>query len=179
MLSRNRRGGNRAGKGVRGRCAVPQILTQKSDLPAKLHRVLGSDIHRLLRDSRDARPVADLDALDEERAAGGSNRRIVCAACRHPITAERNRIEVNGAAEHTCVNPHGLTFHIACFDVAPGCRSVGVPTTDFTWFRGFAWSYALCGACAILLGWRYQGTAAASFFGLIVNRLVVENESED
>lgn len=120
--------------------------------------------------------MPDVDALDEEGMATGSDRRIVCAVCRHPITAERERIAVNGAAEHTCVNPHGITFHIGCFAAAPGCRALGVPTTDFTWFRGFAWSYAHCGACRTLLGWHYQGPGDASFFGLIMNRLMVEED---
>lgn len=144
---------------------------------AKLDCVVEFEAARILRDTHDARPIADLDRFEEQSLATGSNRRIVCAACRHPITAERNRIAVNGAAEHTCVNPHGITFHIGCFAAAPGCCALGVPTTDFTWFRGFAWSYALCGTCGTLLGWRYQGSGAKSFFGLILNRLVVESRS--
>lgn len=156
--------------------AIPwvQLFQTWADYKYKLSDVF--DERHLLRDSRDTRRAADLDVADDEAIASDSNRRIVCAACRHPITAERDRVAVNGAVEHKCVNPYGLTFHIACFAAAPGCRAFGVPTTDFTWFRGFAWSYALCGACGTLLGWRYQGAGASSFFGLIVNRLLVENE---
>lgn len=98
-------------------------------------------------------------------------RAIACAACGHPITTERERIRVDGSHDHRCVNPHGIHFHIGCFRSAPGCRVTGTPTLDFTWFAGFGWSYALCGNCAALLGWRYDGADGASFYGLILDRL--------
>ncbi len=68
----------------------------------------------------------------------------------------------------------GIVFHIGCFGDAPGCRTTGVPTSEFTWFGGFAWSLALCGNCNAHLGWRYQG-AQVSFFGLILDRLAEEH----
>jgi hypothetical protein len=115
-------------------------------------------------------PVKPVLENDRESTTGG---RIVCASCGHTITTERQRMEMKGRHEHRCVNPDGVIFHIACFRHAPGCASHGVPTTEFTWFPGFAWSYALCGRCATMLGWRYQSTEAA-FFGLILNRLATE-----
>ncbi|HVO28258.1 MAG TPA: cereblon family protein [Candidatus Margulisiibacteriota bacterium] len=112
-------------------------------------------------------PVKPALTNDRESTAA---RRIVCASCGHAITTERQRIEMAGRHEHRCVNPDGVIFHIGCFRYAPGCVIRGVPTTEFTWFPGYAWSYALCDGCATLLGWYYQSNDAA-FFGLILNRL--------
>jgi hypothetical protein len=113
--------------------------------------------------------------IEEERDVE-AGRRIVCAACGHAITTERQRIEMHGRHEHRCVNPGGVIFHIACFRRAPGCVSHGVPTVQFTWFSGFAWSYALCAGCSTLLGWKYQGVDASPFFGLILDRLATARE---
>jgi hypothetical protein len=119
-------------------------------------------------------PVKPASVVDHGSAVG---RRILCAACGHTITSEQQRIEVNGRHEHRCVNPAGIIFHIGCFQRAPGCLTHGVPTTEFTWFPGFGWNYALCGGCSVLLGWQYQGPAA-TFFGLILNRLATERSHE-
>lgn len=112
----------------------------------------------------------------EDEHGSTTERRIVCAVCGHHITTERERIEVQGRHEHRCVNPDSVIFHIGCFQRAPGCASHGVPTLEFTWFPGFAWNYALCNSCSTLLGWKYHGTDAPSFFGLILSRLATAYE---
>jgi len=111
---------------------------------------------------------------DKSKPADEPEHALVCALCRHPITSERQRIEVNGSHQHHCVNPAGLLFHIGCFGDAPGCAAWGEPTTEFTWFPGFAWCYALCRSCRAHLGWRFGGTADDVFFGLVLNRLASE-----
>jgi hypothetical protein len=133
--------------------------------------------HSTLRhDRQDPEVRAPVQPAVEDGQRSMTGRRIVCAACGHPITTERQRIEVNGRHEHRCVNPDGVLFHIGCFHRAPGCVTQGVPTTAFTWFPGFAWTYALCAVCSTLLGWQYQGVDASSFFGLILNRLTTAHE---
>lgn len=130
----------------------------------------------LRRGSADAEPQRLLQTVTEDAGISATRRRLVCSLCRHPITTEQERIAVNGSHEHRCVNPDGLLFHIGCFRNAPGCTDQGGPTTEFTWFAGFAWNYALCNACSTLLGWKFQGSDAPSFFGLILNRLASERE---
>lgn len=105
-------------------------------------------------------------------------RAILCAACRHRLTSERQRISVGDSHEHRFFNPHGFLFHIGCFRAAPGCAVSGVPSMEFTWFPGYAWRFALCGGCGEHLGWRFESADAATFFGLILNRLVVSDESQ-
>jgi hypothetical protein len=102
------------------------------------------------------------------------SRAILCAACGHRITSERNRIEAGGSYEHRFFNPHGILFHIGCFRSAGGCLTTGEANLDFTWFPGYAWRLALCRGCLQHLGWRFESSAGDSFFGLVLNRLVVE-----
>ncbi|GAB4514407.1 MAG: hypothetical protein Tsb0026_19730 [Sulfuricaulis sp.] len=96
--------------------------------------------------------------------------RLFCAACRHLITHQNERIPVQGAHEHRCANPHGITYHIGCFHEAAGCTAIGEATTEYTWFPGYAWCIALCANCRAHLGWRFQ-SEDDYFYGLIVDRL--------
>ena len=99
--------------------------------------------------------------------------RLFCVRCRHLITAQEQRIDVNGAHRHTCTNPHGLTFDIGCFREAPGCAALGEATTEFTWFPGYAWRIADCAKCGAHLGWSFT-SLGGGFYGLILNRLTSE-----
>jgi len=97
-------------------------------------------------------------------------KRLFCAACRLPVTDQNQRIAMLGAHAHSCINPHGLTFHIGCFREAPGCAVAGEATTEHTWFPGYAWRIAACARCGTHLGWRFEGKNGG-FYGLIVRQL--------
>jgi hypothetical protein len=97
-------------------------------------------------------------------------KRLFCAACRHPITHQDERIPVGGSHEHTCTNPAGYTFRIGCFHEAGGCIAAGEATMEHTWLSGYSWQVALCASCERHLGWRFQASADY-FHGLIVDRL--------
>jgi hypothetical protein len=109
---------------------------------------------------------SDVRATDQAKL----ERRLFCALCRHPITHQDERIEVNGGHQHRCTNPGGYTFDIGCFREAAGCIAVGAATGAYTWFRGYEWRVALCASCERHLGWRFDGSAD-HFHGLILNRL--------
>lgn len=111
----------------------------------------------------------------EPSSAAERERRLFCARCRHTITHQNQQIEANGAHTHAFINPHGLTFHIGCFRDAPGCTPLGAPTTEFTWFPGYAWRVADCAKCAVHLGWLFTSSSDA-FYGLIVDRLTSEGK---
>lgn len=116
------------------------------------------------------------ESARERRVRAGSEarprreERLYCATCRHPITRQDERISVQGGAEHVFTNPYGLTFHIACFREAAGCRATGTATAEHTWFPGYRWRIALCAACDTHLGWRYD-SSTDRFHGLIIDRL--------
>jgi hypothetical protein len=97
-------------------------------------------------------------------------RRLFCALCRHPVTHQDERIQVNGGHEHRCTNPGGHTFDIGCFHEAAGCIAIGVATEAHTWFKGYAWRVALCAGCERHLGWRFEAPTD-DFHGLILDRL--------
>lgn len=95
---------------------------------------------------------------------------IRCGRCRHDVTAGRYAIEASGAHAHTFRNPAGWSFRIGCFADAPGAAVAGAPTTDASWFPGYAWRLARCEACGTHLGWWFVGGSDA-FAGLILARL--------
>lgn len=97
---------------------------------------------------------------------------IRCRQCMFAITRTTSRIQVDGAHCHTFANPHGIVFEIGCFKTAPGCGSVGQPTSEFSWFPPRSWQVALCGYCLTHLGWRFVSPESSVFFGLILDRLV-------
>ncbi len=104
-------------------------------------------------------------AVDEREA-------IWCRACGAVVTARRHVIEVDGQHAHTFFNPAGVLYEIGCFDRAPGCARAGRPTTEFSWFPGFAWRYAHCAGCGAHLGWQFVNPDGAGFWGLVLERLL-------
>jgi hypothetical protein len=97
-------------------------------------------------------------------------KRLFCVSCRTLITNQDERITIQGAHEHTCANPHGLTFHIGCFRSARGCVHFGDATAEHTWFKGYSWRIALCAQCQAHLGWVFE-SPTGGFYGLILDRL--------
>lgn len=96
--------------------------------------------------------------------------RWLCVNCHQTVAREQERAWVQGASEHSFVNPSGIKFEILLFEKAHGCLNVGMPTLEHTWFPGCAWSYCVCGRCRSHLGWFYTG--ARAFVAMIRGRIV-------
>jgi hypothetical protein len=96
---------------------------------------------------------------------------LACVRCRAAITTSAAAVAVSGSHAHTFTNPDGFRFHIGCFSRAHGAGASGVPTTDWTWFPGYAWQIEHCASCAEHLGWRFSSSDKA-FHGLILDRLL-------
>lgn len=109
----------------------------------------------------------------KERTRPRDNEYVYCATCSSVLALRRDRIEMNGAHEHTCTNPHGFTFHLGCYAQALGCTIAGQPMAADTWFPGFQWRLAACSECNVHLGW-YFDRGEAFFYGLILNRIQTE-----
>src|ERR1700722_5643259 len=90
-----------------------------------------------------------------------------CKNCGHEVTTPALAIEPH---EHTFRNPAGYSFHVVCYSDAPGAADLGEPTTEYCWFPGYAWSFAICHQCQSHLGWWYSGPER--FAGLIATRLI-------
>jgi hypothetical protein len=100
-------------------------------------------------------------------------RRLLCRSCGSPVTAEAERITIDGQHVHHRTNPAGIDFEFGCFTAARGAENVGQPTTEFSWFAGYTWMYSVCRECVTHLGWHFEGDGP-SFHGLILARLVPE-----
>jgi hypothetical protein len=94
----------------------------------------------------------------------------LCAWCHNRVANERDRFRYDGKDEFTFANPEGIRFAIITFAQTLGCRQAGVPTLEYTWFPGHAWSFCLCARCGQHLGWYYSGEH--EFAGLIKDRIV-------
>ena len=109
---------------------------------------------------------------DEDREEMVDNKwHILCAECSQAITGDSERIEVNGAHEHTFVNPSGIIFQIGCFARVFETKISGSATEQWCWFKGYRWRMVCCARCGTHLGWVYMAHGEMRFFGLILNRL--------
>ena len=112
------------------------------------------------------RPEADekTQTQPQDKAA------VVCKECNQLVTFPEQAITVAGKHEHTFRNPAGYSFHLLCYNQAPGALRAGEDTQEACWFAGYAWSFALCCNCHQHLGWYYTGPN--SFAGLIATRVL-------
>ena len=94
----------------------------------------------------------------------------LCAWCLNRVAVDQDRFQYEGKDHFAFSNPDGLTFRIITFSRTLGCSEAGVPTLEFTWFPGHAWSFCQCDQCSQHLGWFYAGQH--HFVGLIIDRLV-------
>ncbi len=97
---------------------------------------------------------------------------ILCRQCQLVITSPEERIEMQGAHQHTFANPNGIVYQIGCFRSAAGCGYAGQSSDEFTWFKGYSWRIAVCRSCLFHLGWLFVSQGSDSFNGLILNHLV-------
>ena len=112
--------------------------------------------------------VTDLKDQPDEK----EEKYLLCKQCQNKITLPNQRIEVAGDFEHTFLNPGGYVFRIGCFQSADGCVSLGVPTSEWTWFEGFEWQVSICRQCNTHLGWYFRSMEDQNFFGLIQDLLI-------
>ena len=109
---------------------------------------------------------------DEDKKETLENKwHILCAECSQPITADSERVEINGSHEHTFANPCGLIFQIGCFARVFGTNTSGQATEQWSWFKGYRWKIVCCSMCSTHLGWVYMSSSGINFFGLILSRL--------
>ena len=98
-----------------------------------------------------------------------------CRNCDAPI-APSSALMKSDRGPLVFSNPQGVVFEIVTLSAAQNLKLWGEPTTEATWFSGYAWTVAFCAGCRAHLGWRYDaavsGVTPASFFGLLRAELV-------
>jgi hypothetical protein len=113
-----------------------------------------------------AEPGAELRTATATRDAASD---WLCAWCLNRVASEKDRFSYDGNDEFSFSNPEGMRFEIITFCQTFGCRAIGVPTLEHTWFPGHAWSFCQCDQCGAHLGWYYAGQH--TFAGLIKVRI--------
>jgi len=93
----------------------------------------------------------------------------LCVSCLNRVASEKDRFLHEGKSEFSFKNPEGIRFNILLFARTLGCRELGVPTLEHTWFPGHAWSFCVCDRCRMHLGWCYAGPS--EFAALIRERI--------
>ena len=115
--------------------------------------------------------IAEPEIQTRTRPSGGDLANDwLCAWCLNRVASEKDRFCYDGKSEFSFKNPEGIRFDIFTFSRTIGCRQVGVPTLEHTWFPGYAWSYCVCDLCRMHLGWHYTGPS--EFVALIRERIV-------
>ena len=118
------------------------------------------------------------DAEIEQETEASLGNEIFCVACGHVVTSTKWQANRGDNHEHVFFNPAGMVFRVVCFSEAPGVASHGMPSDEFTWFKGYDWQAVTCLGCNDHLGWQFTGTASGGaddvFFGLIKPKLTIQ-----
>ncbi len=98
-----------------------------------------------------------------------------CAYCGSAISHSGLIFEINGAKEHSYVNPSGMKCNFISF---LNCENVLTPPelyAEHSWFTGYGWRFLLCGVCMRHLGWKYEAIRKSKFpvgfFGLLIDKI--------
>ncbi len=119
--------------------------------------------------------IPDPETTDEIRTSF-PKKAFLCAACRTRITWQQASISINGSHKHVFVNPAGLVFEVGCFSMAENLSGLGGVTSEFTWFPGYSWQTVICSNCLSQIGWCYYSKEGSMFFGLILDRLIEDQQ---
>ena len=132
-------------------------------------------------------PPLMLRAFDEKKVSSIAKRKLekvpnseeekellYCTYCSKLITSGDQRIQIGESHKHVFTNPAGITFNIGCFREASGAAFQGMPTEEFTWFKGYQWRMAYCSKCFMHIGWQFLQGSQSGFAGLILTRLTTK-----
>lgn len=145
---------------------------------SNVEAVLQGSVYALRQGAPPGQRSADEAPSDSRASEDPSPKRYTCAACRTPVAHIGDEIEADGRVRHTRANPHG---YVHTFVTVARCENVVTmtpPSTDFSWFDGYAWRVLACARCGTHLGWRFESVAGAmppEFFGLLLNRISLDH----
>lgn len=119
------------------------------------------------REGSEAAPDQDVTPEDELT----TQRTIRCGNCQGDIASLDDVFPMNPAGSTgVYVNPGNYLHEILTLRDTWGVRVVTAPTTEHSWFSGYAWSIGECVACGLHLGWEFRGvdpeTSPSRFWGL-------------
>ncbi|KAL3316723.1 hypothetical protein Ciccas_004630 [Cichlidogyrus casuarinus] len=87
-----------------------------------------------------------------------SSSMVVCRSCNNLVTAMSEVICLaREGGIGTYVNPAGA-MHEVITVASASVKTVGNPSTDFSWFPDYAWTCCYCNHCHNFMGWKFTST---------------------
>ncbi|KAL4560283.1 hypothetical protein LXL04_032433 [Taraxacum kok-saghyz] len=97
--------------------------------------------------------------------------RVKCKSCQTVIASRSDMLVMSTDGPlGAYVNPSGFVHEIMTLLKANGLALIGVPTEEYSWFPGYAWTIAYCATCEYQMGWLFTATKKKlkprSFWGI-------------
>lgn len=97
--------------------------------------------------------------------------RVKCKSCQTVIASRSDMLVMSSDGPlGAYVNPSGYVHEIMTLLKANGLALIGVPTEEYSWFPGYAWTIAYCATCEYQMGWLFTATnkklKPRSFWGI-------------
>ncbi|KAM1507449.1 hypothetical protein TB2_016521 [Malus domestica] len=84
---------------------------------------------------------------------------IRCKTCQTIISRRSNMLVMSSEGPlGAYVNPGGHVHEIMTFYKANGLALIGPPTSEYSWFPGYAWTITTCAGCETHMGWLFTAT---------------------
>ncbi|CAG9798337.1 unnamed protein product [Chironomus riparius] len=110
----------------------------------------------------------------------------LCKRCKNKISIYNDIFAVSkGAVNVNYCNPAGYIHEtltvMKTFESA--VKLVDKPSTEFSWFPGYAWQIAICSKCYTHVGWKFaavnnRNLKPRTFFGLSCKSLLVQSQQD-
>jgi len=109
---------------------------------------------------------------------------IECASCHSTISTRKDIFSMSADGFlGAYVNPHGHVHETLTLLRARGLSVVGRPSTESSWFPGYAWTIAYCTGCRSHMGWKFESVdrniKPAYFWGLSRRSLRTTKEKNE
>ncbi len=87
---------------------------------------------------------------------------LACASCNSHVCLQADTVELSSSKLMALfTNPVGHMHRLLTVRrILPGSlECVSPPSTEFSWFRGYAWTIVQCASCGAHVGWRFDWTS--------------------
>ena len=84
---------------------------------------------------------------------------LVCKRCSKQLGDQQNIFSMSKEGpQGAFVNPNGHVHETLTLYKAKSLRLVGQPSTEYSWFPGYAWTITECLGCWNHIGWKFTAT---------------------
>lgn len=110
----------------------------------------------------------------------------LCKRCRNKIAMYNDIFAMSkDAVNANYCNPAGYVHETLTVNKTfeSAVQMVDRPSTEFSWFPGYAWQIAICKKCFTHVGWKFMAVnnrnlRPRTFFGLSCKSLIVQSEQD-